>query len=241
MEATEAATRFRNAVASLRENMEALVQAQGDERRLSDLLAEFPLLLLDLKASSRATHLGVDHYRQLVRDYKKTLDAHHLQLQNLLYRKHHLLREMMLCHDFKIPEVHLVEKNEHISIVGDGSDLASVEQHQARLKLLTDEMQARKRLEQTLQVCSGDLSVISLKLRAESNLRPPPNSTLFCFWIKFVWALHREVLEKRSGRCAAVGRVVQDIPSGPARATSPRASIQQATRGALCNPGKRDA
>ena len=177
MEATEAATRFRNAVASLRENMEALVQAQGDERRLSDLLAEFPLLLLDLKASSRATHLGVDHYRQLVRDYKKTLDAHHLQLQNLLYRKHHLLREMMLCHDFKIPEVHLVEKNEHISIVGDGSDLASVEQHQARLKLLTDEMQARKRLEQTLQVCSGDLSVISLKLRAESNLRPPPQLT----------------------------------------------------------------
>lgn len=151
-EPSSCSARFRAAVAALQENMEALVHARGDDARVNALLGDSALLLLELKASSRATHLGVDRYRQLVQDYKKTLDAHHLQLQNLLYRKHHLLREMMLCRDFTIPEVHLVEKNEQISIVGDGSDLASAEQHQARLKLLTDEMQERQRLEETLQV-----------------------------------------------------------------------------------------
>ena len=152
---TGAASRFRTAVDGLQANLKAMIDARDDKKRLSELIGQSALLLLELKASSRATHLGVDRYRQLVQDYKKTLDAHHLQLQNLLYRKHHLLREMMLCRDFKIPEVQSVEKNEHISIVGDGGDLASSEQHQTRLKLLTDEMQERQRLEESLQVWSS--------------------------------------------------------------------------------------
>ena len=71
-----------------------------DSSNLSHLLQSAGLVLMELKASSRTVHLGVDGRRQLVQDQKKKLDAHHLQLQNLLYRKHHLLREMRLCRDF---------------------------------------------------------------------------------------------------------------------------------------------
>ena len=69
-----------------------------------------------------------------------------MQLQNLLYRKQHLLRELTLCHDFTIKEVEKVEREEGFVIVGTGDDLAVDRDHQHRLQLLTDEMAERKRL-----------------------------------------------------------------------------------------------
>ena len=96
-----AAARFRSASDVLKKNMEALKFDGFDPT----LLGETALLILELKSSSRATHLAVERCRQIVQDCKKGLDAHHLQLQNLMYRKQHLLRELTLCHDFTIKEV----------------------------------------------------------------------------------------------------------------------------------------
>lgn len=163
-----ASTRFRESSHTLAANLEAAIS--GDKHNISDSL----LLVMKLKASSRAKHLAVDQQRQLVLDEKKSLDARHLQLQNLLYRKAHLLRELKLCHDFRYlitsqsfplscfsqfrcssfstSELRVVERDESCTIIADGEDLAVPELHQKRLQILSEEMEERKRLEQSLLV-----------------------------------------------------------------------------------------
>jgi len=113
--------------------------------------SESARLLMEFKASSRSTHLELDRQRQLVLDEKRSLDARQLQLQNLLYRKAHLLRELKLCHDFSTSELRVVERDEGIMIIAEGEDLAASGDHQTRLQMLACELEERKRLESDLK------------------------------------------------------------------------------------------
>jgi hypothetical protein len=70
--------------------------------------SESYFLLQQLKASSRQHFVALDKARTEVQEYKKSLDTHHLQLQNLFYKKQHLLRELSLCHDFMTTQVNII-------------------------------------------------------------------------------------------------------------------------------------
>lgn len=65
METAAAAARYRAASEGLAANLDALAMGKGDA---ANLLAEAALLVVELKSSSRATHLGVDVWRQQVRE-----------------------------------------------------------------------------------------------------------------------------------------------------------------------------
>ncbi|RHY17334.1 hypothetical protein DYB32_010537, partial [Aphanomyces invadans] len=54
-------------------------------------------LLKDIKQSTRETFLDAEGYRRRVAEQKDLVEAHHLKLQNLLYEKDHLLREIRRC------------------------------------------------------------------------------------------------------------------------------------------------
>jgi len=152
--AVEAALqRYRVCCEGLREGLQEIRQMPKEElgvKGASPVLGGAALHLVELKASSRATFLAVDLMRQHVADHKRKLDRQHLQLQNLIYKKQHLLREMKLCRDFKTREVSKIEKDEGLSIVVEEDDLAGDAKHQDRLALLTSEMQERKSLEESL-------------------------------------------------------------------------------------------
>jgi len=64
MESVPAAARCRAASEKLKANLDFLGTGQGNS---ADLLAESAMLVVELKSSSRATHLGVDAWRQNVR------------------------------------------------------------------------------------------------------------------------------------------------------------------------------
>ena len=54
-----------------------------------------------LKMEERRGLLATEACKQVVQDDKAALDQHHLQLQNLLYERNHLLREIERCKSFR--------------------------------------------------------------------------------------------------------------------------------------------
>lgn len=71
-------------------------QSQLKEQRWQVLM-----LLRALKAGLRDTFLASDAWKTRVQEKKDVIEAHQLQLQNLLYEKDHLLREIRRCRGFR--------------------------------------------------------------------------------------------------------------------------------------------
>lgn len=71
-------------------------QSQLKEQRWQVLM-----LLRALKAGLRDTFLASDAWKARVQEKKDVIEAHQLQLQNLLYEKDHLLREIRRCRGFR--------------------------------------------------------------------------------------------------------------------------------------------
>ena len=68
---------------------------------LSKATSEAAVLSVALKMQERRALLATEACKVQVEDDKKALDQHHLQLQNLLYERNHLLREIERCRSFR--------------------------------------------------------------------------------------------------------------------------------------------
>lgn len=64
------------------------------------------VLLRALKAGLRDTFLAADAWKTRVQEQKNVVEAHQLKLQNLLYEKDHLLREIRRCRGFRYVVTH---------------------------------------------------------------------------------------------------------------------------------------
>jgi hypothetical protein len=71
---------------------------------LTALLREGSLSLADMKSFNRAAMFGVEQGRQKVHASLADSDIRHLELQNLLYERSHLLRQIQKCREFPTPE-----------------------------------------------------------------------------------------------------------------------------------------
>jgi len=58
------------------------------------------LMLQKVKRYTRETFMEAEQWKKRVADHKDMVEAHHLKLQNLLYEKDHLLREIKRCKGF---------------------------------------------------------------------------------------------------------------------------------------------
>jgi THO complex subunit 5 len=100
--------KFRSASAGIRAVLaEALRKKQSgaSAAELHECCTQASAHLLELKSSSRATHLAADAARRGVQQQKGMMEATHLRLQNLQYEKDHLLREIARCRAFDTPEL----------------------------------------------------------------------------------------------------------------------------------------
>lgn len=129
---------------ALRKEMTALYEQRGgresDEARLKQRRWRVLLLLGAMKSGLRATFLEADTRRTRVQEQKDVAETHQLQLQNLLYEKDHLLREIRRCRGFSTKEMDKIEfADGHLPIKVDA------DVHRQHLEQLTQELHARKR------------------------------------------------------------------------------------------------
>jgi hypothetical protein len=134
---------------TLREDMTALYERRGrstDEKRLKQRRWRVLLQLGAMKAGLRETFLEADSRRARVQEQKDVAEAHQLQLQNLLYEKDHLLREIRRCRGFSTKEMDKIDFADGDLPIQEDADM-----HRRHLDQLTQELHARKTLQAQLK------------------------------------------------------------------------------------------
>jgi hypothetical protein len=74
---------------------------QGKPTALQPLLLKCSTICIDLKENNRAVHQEIETRKEETSSHKKKLDQLNLQLQNLLYEKNYLTKEIFLCKEFR--------------------------------------------------------------------------------------------------------------------------------------------
>jgi THO complex subunit 5 len=135
---------LKEACASLRNTLKELEASHAagkiDKAQLKQQRWQAVVLLSAMKAGLRDTFLAGDEWKTRVQDQKDVVEAHQLQLQNLLYEKDHLVREIRRCKGFHTSEMDRIEfEGGSIPIVVDA------DVHRKHLDQLTQELETRKR------------------------------------------------------------------------------------------------
>ena len=85
----------------MREAAERLASSSGDDAAFADAATDASLLFLDLKATNRAALEGIEATRATTGKAKLDLDHKRLELQNVVYEKGHIQKEIRACQDFR--------------------------------------------------------------------------------------------------------------------------------------------
>ncbi|KAF4320884.1 hypothetical protein BBO99_00005169 [Phytophthora kernoviae] len=141
---------LQHACKALREEMTSMYDHRegrhNDEARMKQRRWHVLLLLSAMKSGLRDTFLEADTRRNRVQEQKDVAEAHQLQLQNLLYEKDHLLREIRRCRGFSTKEMDQIEFTS-----GDLPIKVDQNVHRQHLDQLTEELHARKSLQAELK------------------------------------------------------------------------------------------
>ena len=107
--------------------------------------------MLELKALNRQLSAALDSRRRVLEQHKERVDSLHLQLENLLYKKAYLLREIRECRAFTTPALKAVESetSNKIASLQYSSDLSR--QHQQAIEFLETEMNMREQVVAALE------------------------------------------------------------------------------------------
>ncbi|TMW55262.1 hypothetical protein Poli38472_013153 [Pythium oligandrum] len=117
-----------------------------DKARLKQQRWQAVTLICAMKAGLRETFLASDAWKTRVQEQKDVVEAHQLKLQNLLYEKDHLAREIRRCRGFGTKEMDKIEfENGRLPIAVDA------ESHRQHLDQLTRELETRKRMKTQLK------------------------------------------------------------------------------------------
>jgi THO complex subunit 5 len=132
------------------------VQAADISAEVGSALLSSSLLLSAVKTASRKTLLTLEAAREAVIVENSKTDSHHLSLQNLLYERAHLLREIARCREYETPEVN--------KVVGSSITLGGPDAHDRMLARLHEERRERLELQSLLEQKKSVLA----KLRDEN-------------------------------------------------------------------------
>jgi THO complex subunit 5 len=92
----------------------------------------------------RQISTALDSRRRILEQHKECVDSLHLQLENLLYKKAYLLREIRECRDFTTPALQAVESDTSKKIASLQFSTELSRQHQQALEFLETEMELRE-------------------------------------------------------------------------------------------------
>ena len=151
-----ASKQLTDVLSQLRDVTSTLEGAAGDDAKFSEVATDASLLFLNLKASNRDVLEGVEAVREQTASAKKELDEKRLQLQNVLYEKSHIQKEIKTCQDFRSkytdPQIGLCGVEEfkkqapgEVATTGGGGG-GQVDEHTLMLKRLSHELAERKKL-----------------------------------------------------------------------------------------------
>ncbi|CAH0475153.1 unnamed protein product [Peronospora belbahrii] len=157
---------FQTTCQALRDEITTLYEERNvqpvDEMLLKQRRWRVLLLLSAMKAGLRDTFVVADVRRTRVQEKKNVAESHQLQLQNLLYEKDHLLREIRRCQGFSTKELDKIEfEDGHLPIQVDPKS------HRAHLEQLTKELGTRKSLQ--LELKELKLKIIKVKNATETK------------------------------------------------------------------------
>ena len=107
--------------------------------------------LLSLKALNRQLSTSVDAKRRAIEERKERVDNLHLQLENLLYKKAYLLREIRECRDFTTPALKTVESEVNVRIAATEFSQQLPKQHDKAVTFLENELQQREEARRLLE------------------------------------------------------------------------------------------
>ena len=85
----------------MRDAADRLASSSGDDDAFREAATDASLLFLELKATNRAALEGVEATRASTAKAKLDLDHKRLELQNVLYEKGHIQKEIRACQDFR--------------------------------------------------------------------------------------------------------------------------------------------
>ncbi|ETW83940.1 hypothetical protein HETIRDRAFT_449547 [Heterobasidion irregulare TC 32-1] len=112
-------------------------------------------LFARLKALNRAANVATKAHKQATADARHHMDQTHLELQNLLYEKRHLEREIDKCRQFAsiYQDIPMYTVDQFVELAPPEAHAEDVmsNQHQLMLNRLSFELQPRHRLDQRVK------------------------------------------------------------------------------------------
>eukprot|EP01135_Chromosphaera_perkinsii_P007611 Nk52_evm67s914 gene=Nk52_evmTU67s914 len=157
-EVEELVSRFKDCSAKLRDNLIQLHRLQGASGSLPEgklLKLKSGVLFTEMKKFRRDINIRVKLIKDDTDNHRKNVDSLHLNLDNLLYERGHIRKEIMECKEFrsKHEEIDLVSlkefyKNAPQKLTGSSDNPTAAEEnsHKLTLNRLAWELQERKRL-----------------------------------------------------------------------------------------------
>lgn len=136
-------------VSRVREVAARLRDASSSDADVQSVATEASLLFLDLKAANREVLESAEETREATAAAKAALDGARLQLQNVLYEKAHIQKEIRANQDFRSAftdeEIGLCSVDE-FQRKAPGEKIQSLDEHELMLKRLSHELTERKAL-----------------------------------------------------------------------------------------------
>eukprot|EP00968_Pinguiococcus_pyrenoidosus_P029325 scaffold8485_cov277-Pinguiococcus_pyrenoidosus.AAC.11 len=109
--------------------VEALYKAPRNGVARRELL----VALAQMKSCGRQAFVQLESQRERVRERRTALDGHILGLQNLLYEREHLLRNVFLCREFTTPQLQRLQEDEGETVVKAVTTESTAVDHRANL------------------------------------------------------------------------------------------------------------
>lgn len=134
---------------------------------LAALQKRAALGIMRAKAMNRTIHTSLDKQRSAIEARKDHVDRLHLKLENLLYKRAYLLREIRACKDLSTPMLTTVEQEMQTILTVTEYTVDLPEQHQKAIATLNKEKQlridAKASIESRLALHQSKLDVVDGK------------------------------------------------------------------------------
>jgi len=148
----------------------AVLEALLREDRGDLLDASVYAILARLRRFNRDAHAKVNEQRQSTMDARNAVDQTHLGLQNLLYERRHLEREIQKCREFQFiyQDIPLYSLEEFTRL--SPAEAATPDEHELMKNRLEFEFAERARLEERKKMLINERDQL-LRLKKENRVR----------------------------------------------------------------------
>jgi len=148
----------------------AVLEALLREDRGDLLDASVYAILARLRRFNRDAHAKVNEQRQSTMDARNAVDQTHLGLQNLLYERRHLEREIQKCREFQFiyQDIPLYSLEEFTRLAS--AEAATPDEHELMKNRLEFEFAERARLEERKKMLINERDQL-LRLKKENRVR----------------------------------------------------------------------